>query len=139
MITTTLGQLVTAEPALERLAGQLLAPRAGYALAKLLAAVAAETAVFTARRQKLGEQYGDVRDATPDEAKTVGAGARLLTVRPECLDVFAAGCAELAAIAVSIPLDPFDLEALGTTPIAARDLLLLGPLVRFSENGGPPA
>ena len=72
MIETTLGQLVLAEPALERLGAKLFPPRMGYTLAKLRAAVQTETAHFMKMREELAREHGDIRDALPDERATLG-------------------------------------------------------------------
>lgn len=135
MITTTLGILMTAEPALGRLAEQRLAPRHSYGLAKLVEAVRAETARFTAERQKLAEQFGTAREATAEERATLGA--RVITVPPEHMAPFAAGVSELAAIPVTLPAPPFDLAWCNGDAITARDILDLGPLVTFTPEEAP--
>jgi hypothetical protein len=127
MIETTLGHLVLAEPALERLGAKLYAPRVGYTLAKLRAAVQVETALFVKMREELAREHGDIRDAQPEERATLGP--RVIAIRPDRFEQFTNACTELAGMAVRLDVAPLDLALLGDDPIAANDLLLLGPLL----------
>ena len=55
---------------------------------------------------------------------------RVVQVKPEHVATFTARLTELAALAVTLPLDPLDLAALpDTITLSPADLLALGPLV----------
>jgi hypothetical protein len=136
-ISTTLGALVAAEPALERLSTRLLPPRVSYALAKLVDAVGRETAYFHKTRQALAQEHGDTREATDEERATLGA--MVVRIRPEAWAIFAAACEDLASIRVELDVAPVQLSDLGDAPIAAKDLALLGPLITDDVEAAVPA
>jgi len=121
---------MAAEPALTRLAENRFAPRHSYALAKLVDAVKVETARFTTERQKLAVQYGTTREATPEERATMGE--RVINVPPERMEPFVADVTELAEVAVTIEVAPFDLAWCNGDLISARDICDLGPLVTYT-------
>jgi len=135
MIATTLGALVTAEPALERLATERLSVKAAYHVAKLARLVRLETALFHEARQKALLEFGEERDAaTPEERARLGP--RVITVTPEHAAAFTARLADLTALPVELAWTPLDLEALGDLRITPADLLALGPLIADPKEEG---
>jgi hypothetical protein len=119
-ITTTLGALVQAEPALGRVTAVKFDQPGGakvrYHLVKLARLVAVETKHFYDERNALVEQHGE---GTPKVvARTAPAWA-----------TFAAACEALAAVPVTIPWGPLT-EAMAEpyADISAADLVGLGPL-----------
>lgn len=110
MITTTLGLLVNAVPALQRLSSLPLGMKAAYDLSKLTKLVDAETEIFqeqlTARRAACGAAQGQ-----PVPANRMADFKRQLQ--------------DLMDVPVAIDWKPFDLAAIGDAKIAAADLVAL--------------
>lgn len=127
MITTTLGALVDAEAALQRLAQQKLPAQSAYRLAKLCKAVAEETKIFTDRRVELIKEVGVSRPATA--AEQARGETTMLEVAPPHMAGFLAQLGEMASVPVTLSVDPLDLLSLGSVELSAADLLALGPLV----------
>jgi hypothetical protein len=120
-ITTTLGTLAAAAPALGRLAAQPLPVKSAYTVAKLLKLAGAEIDLFTERRNALIKELGEETD-TPQ--------GRVLQVTPDNMATFTTRLTELAAIDVTLAWTPIDLAALpDTITLSPADLLALGPLV----------
>lgn len=130
MMTTTLGALFEAEPALLRLAGEKLPFAVAYRVAKLTKAVGEETRHFHEQRNALVKQYGEPRNGNPDDVHVLPAMA---TWAP-----FVAAVQELASVPVTLPLDPIDLVSVSTLTITAADLLQLGALVTAETTPAPP-
>jgi hypothetical protein len=114
MITTTLGQLVMAQEAFDRLLALKLPIKAAYHLKKLLALVRPEL-------QHFNELRNDLIKELDCEGKPAPAA-------------FQVRIAELAAMNVTLPWGPFDLAWLGDHDITAADLDALGPLVCLAET-----
>lgn len=131
IITTTLGQLVDAEPALMRLAGQKMSAASAYKLAKLCKAVAEETKIFTEKRIEKIKEVGVSRQATP--AEQARGETTMVEVAPPHMRTFLEHLGELASVPVTLDLAPLDLAALGAIELSAADLLALGPLVSDQE------
>lgn len=137
MIATTLGQCVEAEAALGRLAAQRMPCAAAYHVAKLTKAVGEELQHAQTQRQALVREHGSERPAaTPEEHARYGA--TVLSIDPSApgWSAFVAKAQELAAVPVSLPLEPFDLSRIADLQITPADLLQLGPLV--TANGAGP-
>jgi hypothetical protein len=123
MITTTLGTLAAAAPALGRLAAQPLPVKSAYTVAKLLKLAGAEIDLFTERRNALIQELGEEKDGGQGEG-------RVVQVKPHYVPTFTARLTELAAIEVTLAVDPLDVTALpDTITVSPADLVLLGPLV----------
>ena len=121
MITTTLGTLAAAAPALGRLAAQPLPVKSAYTVAKLLKLAGAEIDLFTERRNALIQELGETKDS--EQGKVV-------QVTADNVETFTARLTELAAIETTLNCAPIDLAALpDTITLSPDDLLLLGPLV----------
>lgn len=116
-ISTTLGALVTAAPALTPIGLLKLRPNAAYHVKKLTALVASETRHFDAERVAYITELGVAKDTgfqiTPDS---------------EAWPIFVARLDELAAVPVEIAWGPITLDLLGDAPVTAADLAALGPL-----------
>lgn len=120
-ITTTLGTLAAAAPALGRLAAQALPITAAYRVAKLTRLAGVEIDHFTDLRNAMIKELGEEK---PSDAGPV------VQVKPEHVETFQARLTELAALDVTLAVDPLDLAALpDTITLSPADLLLLGPLV----------
>lgn len=126
-IQTTLGALVTAEPALTRLSEITLPVSTAYQVAKLLRAVRVETQHFTEQRDTFIRTHGEERDAT--EAEQATGAIRVMAVRPEYQVEFITRMNDLAALVVDLDVRPIALDTLGPIEWTAADLLALGPLV----------
>jgi hypothetical protein len=118
-ITTTLGALVQAEPALQPICALKLNARSAYHLKKLAQLVAIETKHFHAERDRYITELGSVREGGGFELKPDS----------EAWPTFVAQLTELAAVPVEIPCGPITLEMLGTADVSAQDLIALGPLL----------
>jgi hypothetical protein len=132
MIETTLGACAAAVPAFERLAARDLPVKTAYVLAKLIGGVQAEAAIFERERAKLVQKHGIQRDAT--DAERAQYGPRVTTVRPDAIDAFTVELMDLSGLAVQIAFPAFNLGLLNGADISARDLLLLGSFVQFTEG-----
>ena len=121
MITTTLKDLMEAQPALERLAAERLPVKSAYRVAKLLRLARPEVDQFVAQRNELVRQFGRPRDNGDIE------------VTAENREAFFAKVNELAAIEVKFELEPLELAALDGVQVSAADLLALDRFI-----GGTP-
>lgn len=115
MIDTTLGVLLTAKPALDRLATQKLPVKTAYRLAKLLKRVSDETRTFEEQRNAWIKELGE-----PTEDGNV-------TVKAQHVPEFVSRVNELTGETVKVDMDPVSLDGLGE--LSAVDALALGPFV----------
>lgn len=129
MIMMTLGQVVTAEPALARLAEDNKLPlQASYQMSKLLRAVGDELKHFHDARNKLVREYGAIPDGGTD------ADLKVEPTAPRWAE-FCAKVDELVAVQVSLAFNPIDLAAIPNLTIAPADLLRLAPLTKEHADG----
>lgn len=126
-IQSTLGHLMTAMPALERLAESRLPVQTAYTLAKLCRLVQIETEYFQTQRANLFKEYGVERPSTDAEKATCGAS--VFEVQPDNIDVFRVKLNELLALPVSIDWTPISVTALGSLEMSAADFIALGAFV----------
>jgi hypothetical protein len=110
----TLGALVEAEPALDRLLDQKLSAQAAYHLAKLATLVRAETAHFHAQREALIREFG-----TPT--------GEVIEVQPDQRPEFFRRVQELLAVEATIAWRP--LSVAQVLEISGGDVLRLGALL----------
>ena len=119
-ISTTLGALVTAEPALAAIGALKLPAKSAYHLMKLRALVAIETQHFHVARDGYIKEWGTARDSgfaiTPDSPHW---------------PAFVRRHDELAAVPVEIHWRPLTLDLFDDEKVSAADLAALGPL--FAE------
>jgi hypothetical protein len=126
-ITATLGDLVAAEPALERLLQRPLAAQPAYHVAKLVRLVRVETAHFHEQRNTIIKELGAERTANP--AEQAAGHDRVTAVTPENVEAYAKRMQDLANVTVTIAWLPLSLSELGDAPITGADLLTLGALL----------
>lgn len=116
-VSATLGELVQAEEALQRLIDVKLPARTAYQVAKLMRLVLAETQHFHKQREESIRELGVPNPDNPNEIR----------VQPDHMADFAARMNELYAVETRIDWTPL---SIGELPeITASDLLRLGPLV----------
>jgi hypothetical protein len=121
VITTTLGTLAAAAPALARLAAQPLPVKSAYTVAKLLKLAGAEIDHFTELRNAMIQELGEEKD---------GPEGKVVQVTADNVPTFTARLTELAALETTLAWDPIDLSKLpDTITVSPADLVLLGPLV----------
>lgn len=101
-MTPTLGQLAAAAPVLARLAAIRVPARVAVALAKLVAAVETETAIYHAQRNAALVEWGTPREATAAERATTN-GAQYYDVPPDRVPALLARVADVAAVPVTLP------------------------------------
>jgi hypothetical protein len=136
-IETTIGALVEAEPALNRLAALRLDAKTRYHVLKLAKLVAAETKEhFYAPRLDAFKEFAVERPPTPAERARNGLDPvfDLEPATPENRAACSARLKDLAAVPVSIqwgPVTPTMLD--GTPEFTAADMLALGPLFTLDE------
>lgn len=124
-IAMTLGELLSAEIALDRLLEERLPAKVAYHVAKLAKLVKTETAYFASQREAHVRELGE--DVPPtDEQRAAGATA-ILKVKDEHINEFNRRLTELAAVEVSIAWRPLPFDAL--PPISGGDVLRLGALI----------
>lgn len=128
MITTTLGALLEAEPALEELEQLRLPAKPAYHVAKLARLVLAETQIFKQQRDALIRELGTERPAAAAE-QAAGAGPTTIQVTPENLAVYVERVNALAAVPVEIAWRPLALVDLDGVTLRPADLRRLGPLL----------
>jgi hypothetical protein len=126
-ITTTLGVLVQAEPALAALAALKLPAKSAYHVKKLATLVAQETQHFQDARNGYIKELGV---AQPDGSVSIAPDS-------PALPTFVEKVTELIAVEVVIPWGPLTLAMLGDEKVSAADLQALGPL--FAEPDGENA
>jgi hypothetical protein len=124
MITTTLGVLVQAAPALEPLCALKLSAKSAYHLRKLTALVAIETAHFHESRNEYIKELGI---AQPDGSVSIAPDSPQF---PE----YVRRVTDLVAVEVTIPWGPLTLQMLGEEKVSAADLRDLGPLLKEPEE-----
>jgi hypothetical protein len=133
VITTTLGKLIDAIPAVRALLKHPLGQQAAYDLSKLVRLIDQETPIFTERLTALRATFGLEKPTD--------------VLRPDQMDAFQAAVTELTRVAVSIDWKPFDLSALpADAKVSGEDMLMLGVhdgaaalAVRPEPSQAPPA
>jgi hypothetical protein len=138
MITTTLGQLVEADAALQRLATLKSPCATAYRLAKLCKVVSDETRLFYQQRLALIQEHGTERPATPEEAAR--GETTMWQVKPDQMAAYVGKLQPLAAEPVTLAVQPLELQGLGAIEVSAAELLALGPLLADpdEEKAGTP-
>lgn len=127
-LSTLLGALVFAEPALGRLCELKLSAKSAYRLAKMARLVTTET-----------KHYHEMRDKHIKELGVEGEKGQIsvpveIDGRPNAnFETFVARMTELSQVAVELDLKPLTLEELGECSVAAGDLLALGVLLSDEE------
>lgn len=127
-ITTTLGAIVSAAPALRRLAAVPLAPRLAYHVAKLLGLLEADLRHYETARVALVRRLGVERPPTEAEI-AAGAAAAVVDVPSAARVAFAEALAALWAVETSVAWGPVPFEALDGSTWTAADLVGLGPFL----------
>jgi hypothetical protein len=115
-IPVTLGELVQAEEALQRLAEVKLPAKQAYHVAKLVRLIKAETQHYHAQREEAIRELGD---ATADGSE--------IRVPPDKMPEFMKRLNELFTVETRIDWTPLSVADL--PEITAADLLRLGPFV----------
>jgi len=123
-ITTTLGALVQAEPALAPICQLRVSAKSAYHLKKLAQLVAQETKHFHEERDALIKALGNPTDG----------GGYAIAPDTDAFRDFVTQVTELAAIDVTIPWSPITLAMLGDATVSAADLQALGPLFEEPED-----
>lgn len=133
-MTTTIGALVDAQPALAKLAGLKLDAKARYHVVKLLALVAAETREhYYEPRQSAFKELGEERPPTDAERVQFG-GDPVIEVKPEQQAELRARVKDLCEVPVTIPWGPVTSTMLEPyTEFTAADMLAMGPLFALEE------
>jgi hypothetical protein len=126
-ITTTLGVLAQAEPALHAIGALKLPAKSAYHVKKLATLVAQETQHFQTERNSYIKELGI---AQPDGSVSIAPDS-------PAMPAFVAKVTELIAVEVVIPWGPITLAMLGDATISAAELQALGPL--FAEPDGESA
>lgn len=116
-IPVTLGELVQAEEALQRLLEVKLPAKQAYQVAKLMRLVKAETQHFHSQREEAIRELGVESKDTPGEIR----------VMPDKMQEFMKRLNEMHVVETQIDWTPLALDDL--PDITAGDLLRLGPLV----------
>lgn len=133
-IETTIGALVDAEAALNKLAGVKLDAKTRYHVLKLAKLVSAETKPhFYEPRQEAFKEFGIEREPNGQERAKFGPD-KILEVPPSKMAAFQARIKDLAAVPVTIPWGPVTLTMLEHYPeFSGADCLALGPLFLMEE------
>lgn len=141
-IKTTIGALVDAEPALQKLIGLKLDAKTRYHAVKLAKLVSAETREhFYEPQRDAFKEFGVERHPTPNEVRQFGPDKLLdiATAAPEQREAFAARIKELRAVPSAIPWGPITLAMVENHPdFTGADLLALGPLCDFGDDSNGP-
>ena len=124
-ITMSLGALLGAELALDRLLEERLPAKVAYHVAKLAKLVKTETAYFATEREKAIRELG--QEMPPTEEQRASGATSILQVKPEHVEEFNRRLTDLAAVEVAIAWRPLPLDTL--PDLSGADLLRLGPLV----------
>jgi hypothetical protein len=119
MITTTLGAIAMAEPALDRLGARPLPARVAYSAAKLLKLVRNELKMYQQLHNDLVKKHGV--ETPPGSGQFQVPPDKFATFRDELQDVLDSK--------VEILWTPLALDALGNDPIRADDLAALDAFI----------
>lgn len=134
-IKTTLGALISAQPALDRLLALPMSHKASYHLAKLGRLVRAELKAYNTQRETLIREFGHEREPLAHEKAANPALATLFEVKAENTKAFNARLEVLTAEPVEIAWRAFNLADIGPAfVIAAEDLIALDDLVLPAED-----
>lgn len=123
-----LGQLIVAEPSLNRIAAAPMTAQTRYDVAKVIGRLRADIAHFKEERQQLFKSLGVERDAT-DAERATGTLGPMLEIAPFNEATFRARMIELAEVQIEIPDGLFTQAMLETVPLSADDILSLGTLI----------
>lgn len=127
-MTTTLGALAHAEPALRRLCTQPVSFATARHLQKLATLVQAELTYFHAQHETLVRAHGEERPITPIEALQ-GLTGPIWEVPESAKAVFTPRFDELCAVPVEITEWLLTADLLEPLKISAADLAALGNLI----------
>ncbi len=116
MITTTMGDLVNAEPALQELCAAKLPGKTAYKIAKLVNAVNAETKIFYERRLEIAKSLGEPLPTGEYRIPEDKRGA------------FQVALLEFMDLEVELQIDPIEVS-LSAVEFTAAHLNALQPLV----------
>jgi len=125
MITTTLGAIAAAEPALDRLGARPLPIKAAYSTSKFLKLVREELRTYQTLHDDLVKKHG--RESEP--------GSGQFSVPPAHWRAFREDLEQLLGTSIDIPWTPIALDTLGADPMRADDLVALAP---FLTDGAAP-
>jgi len=133
-IICRLGELVNAEPALQRVLSVSMDAKTRYHAVKLARLVAAETKHFVDEREAAIRALGVERPATPDEIDRGQLGP-VIAVPLERQTEFFQRMTNLAAVSVTVPWGPLTTAMLdGYSAVTGRDCIELGPLYELDPN-----
>ena len=132
-IKVKLGELVSAEPALNRLMALQLPIKAAYNLAKLTAAVRTETKIFYEQRGALIKKLGEERDPTEAEVAK-GGHSKVFEVTPDNMEEYSSKISELVDIEVTIDRDLFAIDSLGDVGVSGEDIIAIYPLISETQD-----
>ncbi len=125
----SIGDLLNAEPTLQRLAAMPVNVRVAYRVARLQSVVAKETKQYEALRVGLIKgEYGAEREVN-DAEKERGMSGTVFEVKPERLVDFQSKVTELQSVVVTIDKWLLDLEMLSEVKLTASDIASLGSLI----------
>lgn len=130
-ITVTLGDLIEAESALDRLLLERLSAQVAYRVARLARLVKVETKFFHERREALIRQFGV--EVPPTEAEKAQGATSMIRVTPQFAEEFGAKLREVAEVSVTIAATPIALADLTAATMTGADVLRLGPFLAESS------
>ncbi len=127
MISTTLGELANAEPALKRLSEIRLPIKVAYQLGKLIRLAGVELADYHTRRDTLIRQLGEPNPADPTQ----------VIVTPANMPEFVKDMTSLGGEPVELSTTPLSIDSLGDIDITPIELLTLMPLMTEEPHAEP--
>jgi hypothetical protein len=127
VVTTTLGGIILAVPALEHLLALALPVPVLYHIGKLLRLARVETTAYEEQRVALIKAHGVEREPTIEERAT--GATSMFEVPPGQQGAYVEKLRELLAIDVTITARPLTLAELATAAVAGTDLFALDQFV----------
>jgi hypothetical protein len=115
-MNVTLAQLVTAIPAIDKLAGTDLPVKTSYRIGRLIKSINSELAVYNTERTRLIKKYGTQQD---NGDWSVG----------ENNAEFMSEMTTLTEIEVELKHDPISIETLGDIELSPMDMVNLEPFI----------
>lgn len=125
-IPTTLGALVRAEPALDRLLELRLSGPRLYQIAKLVTLVRKETAIYHDKRRQAVIDCGAARATVTDQERAL-FGASMTEVTSDKIEAFATRVGDLEKVAVEIAWTPLSFG--DDLVLSGAEILALGALL----------
>jgi hypothetical protein len=126
-LSTTIGQLVAMDQALDRLIVEKWPIKAAYAISKLSRVVKKETAYAKTEQEKWIRELGAEKSPTPEQ-RAQGVSSTF-EVTAEHMGTFLSRLSELYAVPVALQVTPLALASCDGVSVSAADVAVLADVI----------